>query len=96
MTEPISTNEQKLNEVYRITIANEARRKSAARLKFFKWIIIFILAYFAITRPEVIMGRLMTTLQPMILSTASGMINTQKADLMKSIKDALPPGYDVQ
>jgi len=35
-------------------------------------------------------------LKPIILSTASGMIENQKSELINSLKDVLPSGIEIQ
>ncbi len=87
---------EKVDTIYTILTQWEARRKRASWYRIFKWIIILIIAYLLLTRPEMIMWRITETLKPLILSTASGMISSQKAELSKTIKELLPPGIEIQ
>jgi len=90
------TNEQKLEEVYQILTAQEARRKGMLWMKVAKWLIIFSLIYLIYSNPQAIMGRVTEVIKPLILSTASGMIATQKEELSKSLKDMLPAGVELK
>jgi hypothetical protein len=90
------TNEQKLEEIYQIVTAAESRRKSMMWLRIGKWLIILSLVYLVYSNPQAIMGRVTDIIKPMVLSTASGMIETQKAELSKSLKDLLPAGVELQ
>ncbi len=90
------TNEQKLEQIYQILLDNESRRKSAMWLRITKWLIIAGLIYVVVTNPQDIMTRVTEVIKPIILSTASGMIAGQKAELMKSLQDILPSGVWIQ
>ena len=87
---------EKVDTIYTILTQWEARRKRAAWYRVFKWIIILMVVYLIATRPDMIMWRITETLKPLILSTASGMISTQKAELSKALKDLLPSGVEIQ
>ena len=89
-------NEQKLTQIYEIVMENEARRKRASFFRFLKWIVILGFLYVVATNPDAIMWRLTETLKPIILSTASGIIAGQKAQMIESMKDILPPGTEIQ
>lgn len=84
------TNEQKLEEIYQIVTATESRRKSMMWLRIGKWLIILSLVYIIYSNPQAIMGRVTDVLKPVILSTASGMIESQKEQLQNSLKGMLP------
>lgn len=86
------TNEQKLEQIYQILLDNESRRISTMWLRITKWIIIACLIYVVITNPQGIMTRVSDIIRPIVLSTAHDMIEGQKAELMKSLKEALPQG----
>jgi len=90
MSDQQLTNEQKLEEVYQIITKQESRRKTAMVMRFFKWIIIFGFLYLIATNPEAIMGKVTEMIKPLILSTASGMIESQKTELEKALQDMLP------
>lgn len=96
MSNPILTNEQKLNQIYSVVMANESRRKSLMWFRFFKWVIIIAIAYFVVTQPDKIIWPLTERIKPIIMSTASGMISDQKAEMIKSLKDILPPDVEIQ
>ncbi len=81
MSDILMTNEQKLDEMHEILIRQEKRRRSAMWFKFFKWLIIAGVVYFTYTHPDAIMGRLTEVLKPMVLSTASGIINDVKKQM---------------
>ncbi len=96
MSDSHITNEQKLEAVFRIVTEQEERRKTAFHLRLLKWCIIAGLVYLVASQPELILSKATEIIKPFILSTASGMISNQKSELMKSLKDVLPPGIDVR
>lgn len=61
-----------------------------------KWIVILLFVSMLAIYPEVIMWKITEVLRPIILSTASGMISAQKAELTKTIEGLLPPGAEVR
>ncbi|NRH20937.1 hypothetical protein HOO68_02750 [Candidatus Gracilibacteria bacterium] len=87
---------EKLNEVYILLLAEESRRISRLRLRVFKWIIIILLVVIVVTNPEFIVGKITEIMKPIILSTASGMIENQKSELINSLKNILPGGAEIQ
>ncbi len=96
MSDPHITNEQKLEAMFRIITEQEDRRKRAQWFRLLKWCILAVGIYFIATQPALILGKVTEIIKPLVLSTASGMISTQKDELMKSIKDVLPAGIDVK
>ena len=90
------TNEQKLDEIHAILIRQEKRRRSAMWLKFFKWLIIGGAMYFVLTHPDAIMWRLTEVLKPIVLSTASGVVTSQKEMYLKTVQDMFPDAANVK
>lgn len=96
MPNPILTNEQKLNQIYTIVTDMESRRKRAMWFRFLKWILIFGLAYVLVSQPDKIIWPITDYIKPIILSTASGIVAEQRAEMMKNIKDILPADIELQ
>lgn len=90
------TNEQKLEEIYRIIKAQESRRQMSQWVRIFKWGVIMVFVYIVATHPEAVSQRVTEVLKPIILSTASGMIESQKEQLQNSLKGMLPEWIELQ
>lgn len=87
---------EKIDIIYALAIATEKRRRMQVRLQLFKWVVIVVVIGSIVLYPGFIMWKITDIMKPIIISTASGIIQTQKAELKNSFKDLLPSGFDVQ
>ena len=83
-------NEEKLNEIYTIVVSQENRRKAGIYFVFFKWILIASLAYFIISHPEEVVGKITEIVKPIVMEQIKIMMQDQKNELQESLKDMLP------
>lgn len=72
------TNEEKLNDIYTIVMAQENRRKAGIYFSFFKWVIIASILYFIMSHPDAFIGKIMETMKPIILDQVHTMMEEQQ------------------
>lgn len=87
---------EKVDKIYNLLIEAEKRRILQIRWRTFKLVVLLLLVLLIVTQPELILWKITEVLKPIILSTASGMIENQKSELINSLKDALPSGIEMQ
>lgn len=92
MQTPLS-NEQKLEYIYRILVRQEKSRKTSRNIKIAKWILIGCFALFILKNPEVTVSKFTSYVQPMVMSSMSGIISEQK---QKSLDDMQKMLQDIQ
>lgn len=90
------TNEQKLDEIYTIIKAQEARTKRAALFRFLKWTIILALVYTASQNPDLILKKVTEYVMPSVMENMSQnmpsvMDNMADPELIKKIQESLVP-----
>lgn len=87
---------EKVDTMYNLLVATERRRISQLRWRTFKLVALLLVVALIALRPEWIVWKVTEVLKPIILSTASGMIENQKSELINSLKDALPWGVEIR
>ncbi len=84
------TSEEKLDAIYMMLRSNQARLKRAFWYRIFKWCLIIGVAYFTLTHPGYIAGKVTQYLQPILMEQMKTIIANQKEGFFDKIQKMLP------
>ncbi len=84
------TSEQKLDEIYNIVKSQQSARSRSYWYRIIKWMIIFAIAYFTLSNPGYVTGKIMEYVGPIMVEQMKGIMATQKDGLLKQMKDLIP------
>jgi len=90
MLEHIMTNEQKLEEIYQILKAQEARLARARLFRILKWMFIFVVVFIIIKNPSIILNSLTELIMPVIMDNMKTMMEQDSANIMQQFKNLIP------
>lgn len=89
MEKYVLTPAEKLDAIYQILKESESRRKRAAWLRIFKWWIILAFAYVALTQPWLIVGKITSYIQPIVMEQMKTILSNQKDWILQQAKDLM-------
>ena len=89
MTTPL-TNEQKIDEIYDMMRSERSSRSRGFWYRILKWLAILGIAYFTISNPGYVTGKIMGYLWPIVAEQVDTIVSNKKNWLIESVKKILP------
>lgn len=84
------SSQEKIDAIYSMLRASEARASRAFWYRVLRLCIIFGMAYFTITHPEYVVGKVTNYLQPIITEQMQFILSTQKNMMIDQVKKMIP------
>ncbi len=72
------TTAEKVDAIYAMLVANQARLSRAFWYRMFKWCLILGIGYFTLTHPGYVVGKMTEYIQPIIMEQMQTIIANQK------------------
>ncbi len=84
------TTEEKIDAIYMMLRAQESRIRRAFWYRMLKWTIIVCFAYFLLSHPDYVIGKMTEYIQPIIMEQMKDTMTTQKDAFMKQFQEMMP------
>ena len=84
------TSEEKIDAVYTMLKDNQARSSRIFWYKIFKWAIILGIAYFTLTHPGYVAGKITEYIQPIVIEQMKTIMTNEKDGFLDQLKKIMP------
>ena len=84
------TIEQKIDEIHTMLRVQQSRTSRAFWYRMLKWSLILGIAYFTLSNPGYVTGKIMEYLQPIIIEQMQTIMSDKKDGLLDQVKKILP------
>jgi hypothetical protein len=80
---------EKIDVIYELLQEWEARRRRNWLFRMLKWTIIFAVVFLTITQPQLVINKITSYLQPIVMEQMKSVIDGQKESMMKQAKELM-------